>query len=218
VAASAWISRSCDIVSLRQSRRAVLKEIGAICIAVSGVSAVWPRKALAAPTVTVAAPTLIHAQDCMATVLVLVSIAGASPGERYEASGNIMESDEPDGDPDICCELSPQPFSAGHGKTLELRLEGHARSADLGLVKGVGPASDEAFSPDLVELFARVWIRDLASGQRYGPWESPLRVAVASAAREWSQVRRFPGSELLTPRGRVNGGGEPLLPPLACAS
>ena len=204
------------------SRRAVIRRLGAIGLSLAGITRVCLQDALAALEVTVARPTVTRLDTCMATISVLLTISSLASGARYEAYGDVMESDEPDGEPDPCCALTPQPILSGAHESHTLLLKGEATAADLGLVKGIGPASDETFSPDLVELFARVWLRDLATGDRYGPWESPPRVAVASSALAWTQLQQFPGSELLTPRGGAGStayGRDGIhLPPQACAS
>jgi len=204
----------------RLSRRAIIKDLGTLGLSIYGVAQVGTRYALAAPSVTVAAPRVVRTDDCLDTVLVRVTIADARPGIRYEAYGDGMESDDPGGDPDFCCTLDPQSTRIGDRNPHVLLLTGEATAADMGLVKGVGPANDETFSPDLVELYARIWIRDLDTNIEHGPWESPPRVMVTSARLDWQHARRFPGSELLTPRGGTPSGsrdgiGQPL-PPIAC--
>jgi hypothetical protein len=209
-----------ELVTVRWTRRACVKRIAALGLAVPGSATGWPRTALAVPAVTVAPPTIERQANCTAHVSVRVTIAGLPPGVRYEVSGDIMESDERDGNrDDVGCALDPQSTPVGPTEKYVLLLTATAMAADLGLVKGYGPASDEAFSPDLVELYARIWLRDLATGDRYGPSESPLRVAVASGALAWTQATQLPGSALLTPRRAtpVSGGSGVPLPSQECA-
>jgi hypothetical protein len=199
------------------SRRAVFTLGAAV---VSGLAAGWSQSVQAAPTVTVEAPTIVPKEYCTAIVSVRITIADVASDVRYEVYGDLMESDEPDGDPDLCCPLNPQATPPGVAPPHRLLLTRQAMVADLGLVRGLGPASDESYSPEFVELFARIWIRDLTSDDHYGPWESPLRVAAASGALDWTHLGPFPGSELLVPRGRPSlpidtGVGVPL-PPQAC--
>ncbi len=205
--------------SISPTRRAILKYAWAMGLSWHGVVGGSARRALAAPLVRVNPPMIVHSGSCTMTVSVKVIIAG-SPGDRFAVFGDILDADEPDGDADLCCALLPQSTVAGDRGFVSLFLEGHADAADLGLVKGIGPASDEAFSPDLVELFARVWLRDIGTDERYGPWESPRRVAVASDARAW-EAGRFPGNEFLTTGGRgLSRAHDPMgmsLPPQKCA-
>jgi hypothetical protein len=210
-----------DAFQSRLSRRAIIKYCGAVGLSLSGVG-VHSSDALALPAVRVAAPTIVRGDGCRATVSVVVTLSGVTRGVRYEAYGDVMESDDPDDDADLCCALVPQSTTSEGAERLTLELKGQVMAADLGLVKGIGPASDETFSPDLVELFARVWVRDLTAAVESGPWDSPLRVAVASTALAWTESGQFPGSELLIPRGGVldstRGEASRPLPPQACAS
>jgi hypothetical protein len=160
-----------------------------------------------------APPTILRGADCDVTVSLLVTLSGIVPGVRYEVYGDLMESDDPDGDPDVCGALAPYVTAADHQKRQVVKVIAQVRAADLGLVKGIGPARDEVISPDLVELFARIWLRDLTTGMAHGPWDSPMRIAVSSAALDWTQRSSFPGSDLLVPRG-----GMPATPSQACTS
>ena len=210
-----------DVFPSRHSRRAIIKCCGALGLSLSGIVERSPG-VLALPAVRVAAPTIVRGQDCLATVSVVVTLSGTTRGVRYEAYGDVVESDDPDDDADVCCALVPQSTTSEGAERLTLELRGQVMAAELGLVKGIGPASDETSSPDLVELFARVWLRDLDTAVEIGPWDSPLRVAVATTALAWTESRQFPGSELLIPRGNVptstRGGARPTLPPQACTS
>jgi hypothetical protein len=209
-----------DASSIGPTRRAILKFAWAMGLSWHGVVSTGARRALAAPLVKVNPPTIVHTGPCTKTVSVKVIIAGSNPGDRYDVSGDILEADEPDGEADVCVALLPQSIISGDRGFVSFILEGHANAADLGLVKGLGPASDEAFSPDLVELFARIWLRDLATDESYGPWDSPRRVAVASDGRAW-EAGRLPGSEFMTAGGRgltrANDPAGMLLPPRTCA-
>lgn len=168
--------------------------------AVAAMAAGRPGHARAAPTLTIAPPTLEHAEPCKATVAVQVTIGDLAPGVPYAMFGELWEADEPDGQADFCGEFEPRVISAG-ATSQQLVLTRGVLVANIGLVKGFGPASDETSSPDLVELFARVWLRHLERGTEYGPWESPRRVAVAISAAEWARPPSYPGSELSAPRG-----------------
>ncbi len=203
------IHLSLEAFAKHQSRRAILKSCGAVGVALSGISA-RSRDALALPSVSVAPPKIVRGEDCRATVSVVVTLAGIAHDVRYEVYGDLLESDEPDGEPDVCCALTPRVTITSHVARQSLELTALVMAADLGLVKGTGPASDETFSRDLVELFARIWLRDLTTALESGPWDSPIRVAVASTASAWTQPSQFPGNDLLVPRRGM--------PPQACAS
>lgn len=200
------------VVVRSQSRRTILKACGAFGVALSGMGQ-WSLDALAAPLVRVTPPKIVRDADCDATVSVVVTLTRLAPGVRYEVSGDLMESDDPDDDPDGCGALTPHVTPDNHQGRQVVELTAQLRAADLGLVKGIGPARDEAFSPDLVELFARIWLRDLTTGMAHGPWDSPMRIAVSRAVLDWTRRGGFPGSTLLVPRG-----GMPAAPPQACVS
>lgn len=139
-----------------------------------------------------------------------------SLGHRYGPSGELWEGDDPDGEADRCGALERFAASLVTGDRLTLVLAGRFRTAAIWLEKGIGPASDETSSPDLAELFGRVWLRDLTQREHYGPWDSPLRAAIAQDNRDWTGTRMTAGNELALPRGSRSGDG-PQLPPRACA-
>jgi len=210
-----------DVFPSCHSRRTIIKCCGALGLSLAGIVERSPG-VLALPAVRVAAPTIVRGDDCLATVSVVVTLSGATRGVGYEAYGDVMEWDDPDDDADVCCALMPQSTTSGGAERLTLELKGQVMAADLGLVKGIGPASDETSSTDLVELFARVWVRNLETAVETGPWDSPLRVAVATTALAWTESGQFPGSELLVPRGSApdsaRGEASRRLPPQACTS
>lgn len=203
------------------TRRTMLKHGFAFGLHLAGMTLPTPRQAMAAPLASVSPPRIALAAQCMATVSVNVSLAGLLPGDRYEVRGDILEDDDPDDEPDFCCTLNPDttPFIEQPVHTLLLTRQ--AMAVDLGLMRGVGPAADEALSPDLVELFARVWVQDLATGDRFGPWESPRRIAVSKARIFWTEARGTPAWDLLAPRGEppatVPAGGGEAAPRKECA-
>jgi hypothetical protein len=201
------------------SRRAMFRHGGRLGLSLAGSTAVWPQPALAAPVVTVAAPRIMRIEECVAPVAVAVTLSGATPGVCYEASGDIMEADEPDGEDDFCCTLNPNATLPGEQQPYTFLLTREVMAIDLGLQRGRGPAADETSSSERVALFARVWVRDLARGDRFGPWESPRLIAVPNPRLLWTR-RELPGSELMTPRGGASFSsndriGLPL-PPQAC--
>lgn len=204
------------------TRRVILKHGCALGLSVAGALAALPRQTLAAPLAIVSPPRVVRAEECTVMVSVKVGLAGLTPGVSYEVGGDILEGDEPDEEPDFCCTLNAVRTPLVEQPTSTLHLIRQAMAVDLGLVRGIGPAADESYSPDLVELFARIWLRDLATGDRFGPWDSPRRVAVAHGELSWLPPRAFPGGEFLSPRGDPPatvpaGVGQPL-PRKLCAS
>lgn len=195
-------------VAARSSRRVFVASLGVVLISPPALRLQPPSSARGMLQVRVAPPTVARVAACVREVRVKVMVAGSPDDARYHAYGEIWEADEPEGDADFCCELIAQPILIAANRSLQFLLSGKALAAEIGVVKGVGPAQDETDSPDLVELFARIWLRDDATGETLGPWQSPWRSAVASTARDWSPNPKFPGSMLAPPRGR---------PPQACA-
>ncbi len=155
--------------------------------------------------VAVAAP-MIALTDCTATltvrvvITVRVTLAHLAPGDRYDVSGQILELDGRDDNADVCGSLTPQAIPAAHGGWHVVELDNWLKAADVGLVKGIGPASDETSSPDMVELFAQVWLRNLTTGVSSGPWVSPPRAVVAHERQTWLAADVRLGSELAMPR------------------
>jgi hypothetical protein len=208
--------------STQVSRRAVIQRWSITGLALIGAMHGWPRPPTA-PVVSVMPPTIVR-DDCAVTMTVRaiirvhVAITHLSPGHSYEILGEIMESDRPDGEADFCDSLTPQTIPATHGGTHAATLEGRILAANLGLIKGIGPARDEAVSPDLTELFAQVWLRDLTTGAESEPWTSPLRAAVARDLQSWTPPALRRGNELAMPRTRQPSAPNRGLPPPACAS
>ncbi len=195
------------------SRRTMLKTAGAFALTWAGISA-RSRAVLAAPVVAVAAPAIDRIDECLASYSIRVTLADAAPGARYEAFGDLLEWDEDIGASDFCGTIPASPV-VSRGEETEILLEGQVLATDLGLVKGLGPASDETFSPDLVELFARIWLRELDTSERYGPWDSPRRVAVTLEQRAW-QIGRYPGSEfVIASRRGLAHAGDPVEMPIS---
>jgi hypothetical protein len=202
------------------SRRALFRRGGALGFSLAGFTAAWPRPVLAAPAVTVAAPEIGRLEGCRAPISVAVTLSGVAPGVRYEAYGVVMEADGPAGVDDYCCALRPQSAEAGDQQASTLLLTRQAMATDLGLQRGMGPANDETSSPERVQLYARVWVRDLATGDRFGPWESPRLTALPNPRLIGARPVGLPGSQLMTPRGGATFSendsiGLPL-PPQAC--
>jgi hypothetical protein len=202
------------------SRRALLRRGGVLGFLLAGWTAAKPRPVLAAPAVAVAAPEIGRMEGCRAPISVSVTLSGVAPGVRYVAYGVVMEADGPAGVDDYCCALEPQSTEAGDRQASTLLLTRRAMATDLGLQRGMGPAVDETASPERVHLYARVWVRDLGTGDRFGPWESPRLTAVPNPRLVWAGPDGLPGSQLMARRGGATFSendsiGLPL-PPQAC--
>jgi hypothetical protein len=186
----------------------------------AGLTTATPRPVLAAPTIVVAAPRIVSIEECIATVSVAVTLSGITRGVRYEVFGDIVEADAPGGDDDFCCPLDPQPTPVDAESTSTVLLTQQAMAPVLGLMRGLGAASDETSRPERVQLFARVWARDLMTGDRFGPWESPQLSAAPNPRLVWTPRKGLPGSELMPPRGGTSFAGSDSLglpmPPHAC--
>jgi hypothetical protein len=191
----------------------MLRHACVLGLSVTAMVAGWPHPVLAAPVVNVAAPKIMRLVGCRAPVAVAVTLSAVTPGIRYEASGEILEEDDWDGEDDYCCTLNPQETPPGE-PPYALLLTRKVLATDLGLQRGHGPASDELSYPERVALYARVWVRDLASGDRFGPWESPRLIVVSNPRLLWAPPEGLPGREFMTPSGR-NSARQPL-PPQAC--
>jgi hypothetical protein len=205
------------MLDCRLSRRRAIVRWGAASTSFMGAWPGWPGSAgvTAAPPRVAVSPPLIVRDGCIARVSVQIALTRATIDHRYELVGELWEADDPDGEPDRCCALDSRRTAALETDRVTVVLEGRFLTRELGLEKGVGPAGDETYSPDLAEIFARVWVRDLTLGTRYGPWDSPLRVAVAQDTRDWTGTRRSSGDALAIPRG--SGPDSPTaLPPRAC--
>lgn len=197
------------------SRRRFLAQVAGV----AGWAIVTPLPARAAPLVRVAPPVIVRHAGCIASVNVLVTLAGLPPGTRVAAGGDLLETDEPDGDDDPCATFPARFLRVPAAQPTSLLLSCDARVSALGLVKGAGPAADETTSPDLVELVARVWLRNVVAGDEIGTWLSPARVAVSSAALAWTPADQGPSPNMLElprPRPRPRDGASAPLPPRAC--
>ena len=172
-------------------------------------------------TVQVAAPRITRTDDCHATVAVDVTLADVPSAGGYLLYGDILEADTGTEDAEFCCTLHPASADLAPAQTRRLTLTQHVMAVDLGLVRGMGPAANETFSPDLVELFARTWLRDLATDTVLGPWDSPQRIAVSRTLPGQMPSGSLLGNPLMTPRGPASAitmaiDGRPL-PPLPCS-
>lgn len=201
------------------SRRALLRGGLGLGLALAAPGALRPAPATAqtALAVRVAAPRITRSGDCLASVEVAITLANF-PAGSYLLYGDILEADAGTEDTEFCCALHPAQADLAPGETRRVTLAQRTTSVDLGLVKGLGPAAHEAFSPDLVELLARISLRDLATDELLGSWDSPQRVAVSHALPGWMPSAYLQGNPLLTPRGpasaatTVDGRPLPLLP------
>lgn len=203
------------------TRRALLRGGLGLGLALAAPGVLRPATATAQAmlAVWVAAPRITRTGDCLAHVAVAITLAHV-PAGSYLLSGDILEADAGTEETAFCCELHPAQTDLAEGETRRVTLTQHATSVDLGLVKGLGPAAHEASSPDLVELFARVTLRALATDAVLGSWDSPERVAVSRALPGWMPSAHVQGNPLLTPRGptppATTRDGRPL-PLLPCA-
>ncbi|MFN8590475.1 MAG: hypothetical protein U0031_03355 [Thermomicrobiales bacterium] len=169
--------------------------------------------------VRVAPPMVTRGPGCDATVRVSLTIAGIALGRSIEVSADLIETDAPDDDPDPCFVFPARIVRILEQHPYAVSLTCTAMAAAMGLVKGVGPAADEIYSPDLVELVARVWLRDVVTGEAFGPWLSPTRVAISSGALAWTPDDQQRGQTLLEPPPswpRSRDGASRHLPPQAC--
>lgn len=201
------------LLTTRASRRTILRSMSSLPVFL--VAGDLPqREAVESPSARVAAPTIERQKGCTALASAAVVLSRLAPGTFYELSGEILEMDEPDGDPDLCCHFAPLTVAAGSEPSHSMLLTTPVMISRLGLLKGAGPAQDETFSPDLVELVARVWLRDLATGRAHGPWDSPERVVVSKATLAWTPDDDAPANLLQMPRGTT--GTTSVQPPRAC--
>ncbi|MFN8662916.1 MAG: hypothetical protein U0075_13565 [Thermomicrobiales bacterium] len=131
----------------------------------------------------------------------LVTLTGLMPGAHYVLSGAVFEADGWVENADFCCSLDPQTVvitDLGHHYR---RLNRQAIAADLGLLKGMGPARDEEVSAKGVELFARIWLRDLTRRKQAGPWDSPSRVVASRSQAGWTSSPQQDDNPLMLPHG-----------------
>lgn len=220
---------SCHPVAFRnaqhpasRSRRALLRGGLGLGLALSTRGVVRPVPAHAAMAVQVAAPRISRVNDCQAIVSVDISLSGGPSARQYLLYGDILEGEAGTEDADYCCALQAQHINLAPDHTHLLTLSQQAMAIDLGLVRGTGPAANETFSPDLVELFARIWLRDRTTDEVLGPWDSPQRIAVSRSLPGWMRSASLQGNPLMTPRGPASAiataiDGRPL-PPLPCSS
>lgn len=192
-----------DHVSARRSRRAVLRGGMGLGLALATRGLIWPAPVRASLAIQVTAPRIVRIDECLATVTVNVSLAAAPSERRYLLYGDILESDTGTEDADFCCLLPAQHARVSPGMTHNVTLTQQAMAVDLGLVRGMGSAGDEGFSPDLVEVFARIWLRDLTTDEVLGPWDSPQRIAVSRSLPGWMPSDSLLGNPLMSPRGNV---------------
>lgn len=209
-----------DDAPARRSRRALLQGAGALSLSLAARLAIRPATARAVLAVHVAAPRIDRTNDCWVSVSVDVTLAEVSSLTRYLLYGDILEADAGSDADEFCCTLRSQHALLTPGRSHSVTLAQRAMAVDLGLVRGLGPAATEKYSPDLVELFARVWLRDLETDEVLGPWNSPTRVAVSRALPGLMPSSSLRDNPLMTPRDPgltiTTSDGQPL-PPLPCA-
>lgn len=169
--------------------------------------------ARAAPAVVVASPVVDRIDDCLATVSVRVRLNSLRPGTRYAVGGTLLELDTAPENADVCGEFPPRIFVAAPGGAAAELLAQRVSAAQIGLWRGVGPASDEEESADLVELAAEAWLRDLDAGEDLGRWQSAPRVLVSRAVRELPGNERIDPADLMFPRRQQHPGDTLLFRP-----
>jgi hypothetical protein len=157
---------------------------------------------------------------CLATVSVLVTLTGLLPGVRYILTGAVFEADGWVENADFCCSLDPQTVVVTDPGQHVRRLNRRAIAADLGLLSGMGPAWDEDVSAAGVDLFARIWLRELTRRDRNGPWDSPVRGVASRSQAGWTYSRPQDDNPLMVPHGvgaitNHESIGQPM-PPEAC--
>lgn len=209
-------------VSEHRSRRALLRGSAGLVLALTVPRGSDSAAAQAAPVIRVAAPQITDADDCLVTVSVSVVLMNVPMQHRYSLYGDILEWDADTEDAQFCCTLDAQHILISPSGTPQLTLRQQVTAVNLGLVRGLGPSEDERYSPNLVELVARIWLRDLETDVVRGPWDSPQRVAVSRSARSWASPSHALGNPLMTPRpnstSATDEGGETLLAPPSCVS
>lgn len=208
--------------SVSRSRRGLLRSGLGLGIALVEQCVVQPVPAQAALTVQVAAPRITRTDDCQATVSVAVILEAVSEKRRYHLYGDVLEAETDENDAEFCCALRPRHALLLPGLTRSVTLTQQAMAVDLGLVRGLGPAANETFSPDLVELFARIWLHDLATDEVLGPWDSPQRIAVSRSLPGVMPPASLQANPLMTLRGSasatITASDSRRLPPLPCSS
>jgi hypothetical protein len=210
-----------DPVPASRSRRALLRGGLGLGLALTPRGVVQSAPALAALAVRVAAPRITRIDDCHATIAVDVTLADVPTAGGFLLYGDILEADAGTEETEFCCTLHPAYVDLTPQQTLLATLSQQAMAVDLGLVRGLGPAAHEAFSPDLVELFARIWLRELTTDDVLGPWGSPQRIAVSRTLPGQMPSGSLLGNPLMTPRGPASAmvtasDGRPLAP-LPCS-
>ncbi len=172
---------------------------------VLGVTLASPRTVSAAldaqPSVSVTPPRVIRNAGCLATVSVIVTLTGLVPDVHYILSGVVLEADGGDDAADFCCALDPQTVVVTDPGSHRRHLNRQVVVADLGLLKGLGPARDEDAAQDQVELFARIWLHDLTMPDPFAPRDSPPQVVESRSQEDWAYPRHDGDNPLMVPRG-----------------
>lgn len=216
------LASAADQGSAHRSRRMLLRGGTGLVLALAGPRGRGSATAQAAPTLRVAAPQIVATDACLVTVSVTVTLMNVPIPHRYALYGDLLEWDADTEDAQFCCTLDAQHVLVTTGTTPQLTLRQQATAVNLGLVRGLGPAEDERYSPDLVELFARIWIRNLETEEVLGAWDSPQRIVVSRSARSWAPPRHALGNPLITPRpnspSTTNVTGGNVLSPGSCVA
>lgn len=160
----------------------------------------------AAPAVTVSTPQIDLIAHCQAVISVLVSIDTTSMTRSFSIFGDLLERDAHERRTEHCGTLVPQTTSHPVPAPHVLRLTCNASAANLGLMRGVGPAHNETDDAEDVELFARIWVRDLSTREVFGPWDSPQCKAITNAWLTETQRLDLRTDDLQLPRRGLDLG------------
>lgn len=209
-------TRQPDARPVRFTRRALIWRGYALGLGAIATHAHSVAAGSAASAVVVAAPQVVRNADCLATVSAMVTLTGLLPHVRYVLTGEILEADDGGDAADFCCSLDPQLVQITDQGVHHRLLNRQVTVSDLLRASGMESARDEADSKGQVELFARVWLRNLTVSERGKPWDSPVRVIANRRQEGWTYSQAEPDNPLMLPRGddaRYREGAEQQ-PPL----
>lgn len=163
------------------SRRSLLCAARAGGVVLAGAPLGLSSRVLAAPTITVAAPHVDRIEHCEAWVSSLVTLDEVAAETRYAVFGNLLEADDREERAECCAKLDQQSTRQGGPARQTLRLTCHASAGDMRFMRDAGPTRNETDSADDVELFIRIWIRNVLTDEVLGPWNSPQHVAFTNS-------------------------------------